>query len=73
MGGLARQLVGKEHAIDIYGDAVMNYDDLPGDTWRYRHDTIKNSIVSECLDAKLPHDCEVYGLFSDLLPAAVEN
>ena len=30
------------------------------------------AIVSECLEAKLPHDCEVYGLFSDLLPASEE-
>ena len=58
--------------IDIYGDAVMNCNDLTGDTWRHRHDTIKTAIVTECLQSKLPHDCEVYGMFSDLLPAAAE-
>ena len=30
------------------------------------------AITTECYDAKLPVDCEVYGLFSDLLPAAAE-
>ena len=28
--------------------------------------------MTECLQSKLPHDCEVYGMFSDLLPAAAE-
>ena len=51
----------------------MNCDDLPGDTWRYRLDTIKTALVSECLAAKIPNDCEVYEIFSDLLPAAVEH
>ena len=42
---------------------------LPDDTWRHRHDTGKLAIVSECLNAGLVHDCEVYGLFADLIPA----
>ena len=72
--GWVGKTVGRKGAsIDTFGDAVMNCDDLPGDTWRHRHDTIKTALVSECLAAKLPHDCEVYGLFSDLLPAAVEH
>ena len=57
--------------IDIYGDAVVNCNDLTGDTWRHRHDTIKPTIVTECLQSKLAHDCEVYGMFSDP-PAAAE-
>ena len=40
-----------------------------GDTWRARHDTGKLAIVRECINAGLVHDCEVYGLFSDLIPA----
>ena len=48
--------------------------DLPGDTWRTRHDTVKVALASECLASKLPHDVEVYGAFADLLPAnAVEE
>ena len=47
----------------------MNCKKLPGDTWRHRHDTGKLAIVRECLQAGLVHDCEVYGLFADLIPA----
>lgn len=55
--------------IDPYGDAVMCCNQLPGDSWRHRHDTAKLAIAKECLDAGLPHDVEVYGLFAHLLPA----
>ena len=34
---------------------------------------MKTAIVFECLDAKLPHDCEVYGLFADLLSAIAQD
>ena len=34
-----------------------------------RHDTGELAIVNECISAGLVHDCEVYGLFSDLIPA----
>ena len=59
--------------IDKYGDAVMNCKHLPGDTWRQRHDTGKLAIVNECVNAGLVHDCEVYGLFANLIPAQAEN
>ena len=55
--------------IDKFGDNIMNCRNLPGDTWRARHDTGKLAIVNECIAAGLVHDCEVYGLFSDLIPA----
>ena len=51
----------------------MNSAELPGDSWRHRHDTIKTAISTACHDAKLPADCEVYGLFSDLFPASAEG
>ena len=35
----------------------------------FRHDTGKLAIVYECLNAGLVHDCEVYGLSADLIPA----
>ena len=72
-GWVGKTVGRKAVTIDKFGDAVMNCDDLPGDSWRHRHDTVKAALVSECLDAKLPHDCEVYGLFSDLLPASTEE
>ena len=55
--------------IDPFGDAVMCCNQLPGDGWRLRHDTAKLAIAKECLDAGLPHDVEVFGLFAHLLPA----
>ena len=58
-------------ANDLFGDALMCCKELPGDTWRHRHDTIKVAISRECLASKLPHDVEVYGLFAPLLPAVV--
>ena len=59
--------------VDKYGDSIMNCSELPGDSWRHRHDTGKMAITNECYASKLPVDCEVYGLFSDLLPATVEG
>ena len=60
--GWVGRTVGRDRraaVIDKFGDAVMNCRDLPGDSWRNRHDTVKTALVSECLEAKLPHDCEV--------------
>ena len=72
--GWVGKSIGRRGAeVDCYGDSVMNCSDLPGDSWRHRHDSAKTVIATACMDAKLPVDCEVYGLFSDLLPAAVEN
>ena len=59
--------------IDHYGDTGMNCKHLPGDTWRQRHDTGRLAIVNECVNAGLVHDCEVIGLFADLIPAQAEN
>ena len=59
--------------VDEYGDAIMNCNEIPGDSWRNRHDTVKQALVTECLASGLPHDCEVYGLFADLLPAVEQE
>ena len=72
-GWVGRSLGRRGEIIDHYGDTIMNCNDLPGDSWRHRHDSGKMAITTECYDAKLPVDCEVYGLFSDLLPAAAEG
>ena len=58
-------------ANDLFGDALMGCKELPGDTWRHRHNTIKVAISRECLASKLPHNVEVYSLFAPLLPAVV--
>ena len=55
--------------IDKFGDAIMCCKHLPGDTWRARHDTGKLAIVSECIDVKLVHDCDVYSFFANFIPA----
>ena len=44
---------------------------LPQDSWRHRHDALKITIVNMCNEARLPIDCEVYGIFRDLIPAAM--
>jgi hypothetical protein len=59
--------------IDQFGDAVMNCRYLSGEPWRHSHDTGKLAIMYECLNAGLVHDCEVYGLFADLIPAQAVN
>ena len=68
-GWVGKNTVRGGAVIDHFGDAVMCCKHLPGDTWRHRHDTGKLAIVYECLNAGLVHDCEVYGLFADLIPA----
>ena len=73
-GWVGRQIPGGAGvAIDPYGDAVMCSNVIPGDTWRKRHDTVKQKIVSEAAHAGVPADCEVFGLFADLLPAALQQ
>ena len=51
----------------------MNCQDIVGDTWRRRHDDIKQHIATEALLSGVQTDCEVYGQFSDLLPAVLEE
>ena len=42
---------------------------LTQDTWRTRHDALKVEMVNLANDARIPIDCEVFGLFQDLIPA----
>ena len=53
--------------VDRFGDAVMAAM-LPGDTWRIRHDTVKSEINRLLTWCSLPATCEVFGLFSHLIP-----
>ena len=71
-GGWVGKPVGtKGQVIDKFGDAVLCCGEIPGDSWRHRHDTVKMAIYQEACLSKVPADCEVYGLFGDLLPAAL--
>ena len=53
--------------VDMFGDAVMSAP-LPGDTWRIRHDTVKSELNRLLTWCNLPATCEVFGLFSHLIP-----
>ena len=44
---------------------------LTEDSWRHRHDSFKVTIVNICNEARVPIDCEVFGIFQDLIPAAL--
>ena len=58
--------VGKR-TVDIFGDNIMAAS-LPGDHWRTRHDKLKMTLNSLCTWARLPATCEVWGLFSHMIP-----
>ena len=60
------QKVGKA-VVDRFGDKVMAAN-LHGDTWRIRHDAVKAEINRLCVWSHLPATCEVFGLFSHLIP-----
>ena len=53
--------------VDLYGDNIMATN-LPGDTWRIRHDTIKTEWNRLFMWANMRSTCEVFGLFSNLIP-----
>ena len=71
-GGWEGKAVGTRGAlIDKFGDAVMGCSEICGDTWRRRHDAVKQAVVQESLLSGVQVDCEVFGLFADLLPAVL--
>ena len=44
---------------------------LTEDSWRHRHDSFKVMLVNMCNEARVPIDSEVFGIFRDLIPAAL--
>ena len=46
----------------------MSVSNIPGDLFRFRHDTVKTVLNSFCLTSNIRAECEVYGLFRDLIP-----
>ena len=60
------QRVGKA-VVDMFGDKVMAAT-LSGDGWRTRHDMVKAELNRLCVWSKLPATCEVFGIFSHLIP-----
>ena len=63
------QAVGAK-VVGQFGDEVMTAT-LPQDTWRTRHDSLKVVMVNIANEARVPIDCEVFGLFRDLIPAEI--
>ena len=72
-GWVGQQVETRGEVIDKFGDSVLCCKEIPGDSWRHRHDEIKIAIHKEACLSKVPVDCEVYGEFSDLLPAALRE
>ena len=67
---VCRERVGERlgrSSIDPFGDKVMAAQ-LPGDTWRIRHDTVKTELNRLFMWSSMPATCEVFGLFSHLIP-----
>ena len=46
----------------------MSVSNIPGDCFRTRHDKVKTVLNRFCLTSNLRAECEVFGLFKDLLP-----
>ena len=62
------QRVGARRAVaGPFGDELMCAQ-LPGDSWRWRHDEVKLCLMNICNDSKIRADAEVFGLFRDLIP-----
>ena len=67
--GIVGQPVGpKAVPAGLFGDEIMCAT-LPGDSWRWRHDNLKECLMSICNESKIRADAEVFGLFRDLIPA----
>ena len=49
----------------------MSVSNIPGDLFRVRHDRVKTLLNSFCLTSQLRAECEVYGMFRDLIPVEV--
>ena len=54
--------------IGLFGDEVKT-STLPGDTWRWRQDNLKVTLMSICNESMIRAHAEVFGLFRHLIPA----
>ena len=59
---------GKRHTIDAFGNSITSAT-LPGDHWRSRHDTVKNTIFHLATWATVQISCEVLYIFSPYISA----
>ena len=51
-----------------FGDNMMSVTNIPGDSFRIRHDKVKTVINRFCLTSNIRAECEVFGAFKDLIP-----
>ena len=56
--------------VDVWGD-VVTAATLCFDTWRTRHNDVQRALVTRALEARVEVEAEVFGLFRDIIPAAV--
>ena len=54
-------------AVDTFGD-LMSVMNIPGDSFRHRHDKVKTVLNRFCLASNIRAECEVFGAFRDLIP-----
>ena len=54
--------------VDIFGDNILSVSNIPGGSFTVRHDLVKGAINSLILDSGVRADCEVFGVFRDLIP-----
>ena len=64
---VGQRIAGNRDALDVHGIKLTTLA-LPGDGWRTRHDTIKHTLHRDILGHGGTGTCEVFGLFSALLP-----
>ena len=57
----------RKRTVDLWGDNVTS-EALKGDGWRKRHDSVKLELVRLFKWCGLPATCEVFNLFSHLIP-----
>ena len=55
-------------AVDTIGDNLMSVMNIPGDSFRHRHDKVKTVLNRFCLASNIRAECEVFGAFRDLIP-----
>ena len=59
--------------VDPFGNNVLSVTNIPGDHNRIRHDKVKTALNSLCHTSGLHAECEVFGLFKDLIPVEAMN
>ena len=59
--------------IDQFGDNILSVSTIPGGAFTARHDSVKMTINSLILDSGIRADCEVFGLFRDIIPVEALN